>query len=277
MVAVNMSTRANKLVILAAGLGTRMRRGDDVDGLSARQLAVAAAGVKAMIPVGRPFLDYVLHRAADAECRRVCLVIGPQHDEVRRYYEQLSTRRVQIEFAIQQRPLGTANALAAAEPFVGNEPFLTLNSDNCYPTQALQELSLAEEPAVVAFNRDALVSNSNIAAERIAGFAIIQPDAQGYLEQIQEKPDPLLVARMAPPILVGMNCWRFSPVIFQACRRIEKSLRGEYELPDAVTYSMRMLGERFRVFRSDGPVLDLSQRHDIATVKQRLSGEDVRL
>ena len=42
--------------------------------------------------------------------------------------------------------------------------------------------------------------------------------------------------------------------------------RDEYEIPDAVTYAIEKLGERFRVFPSSDAVLDLSSREDIATL-----------
>src|SRR2546422_8404795 len=63
------SSPATKAVILARGLGTRMRRSDPTAVLDARQAAVAETGVKAMIPVGRPFLDYSLSALADAGYR----------------------------------------------------------------------------------------------------------------------------------------------------------------------------------------------------------------
>ena len=70
-------------VILARGLGTRMRREDAAAALGEDQAKVADTGVKAMIPIGRPFLDYVLSGLADAGLSEVCLVIGPEHGAVR--------------------------------------------------------------------------------------------------------------------------------------------------------------------------------------------------
>ena len=81
-----MTPPATKAVILARGLGTRMRRPDPAAGLDERQTSIAGTGVKAMMPIGRPFLDYVLSTIADAGFRDVCLVIGPEHDAVREYY-----------------------------------------------------------------------------------------------------------------------------------------------------------------------------------------------
>ena len=68
-----------------------------------------------------------------------------------------------------------------------------------------------------------------------------------------------------------MNCWRFGPSIFDACRSIQPSARGEFELPNAVRFSIRVLDERFRAIRVEAGVLDLSRREDIAGVEQRLA------
>src|SRR5512141_210353 len=98
-----------KAVILARGLGTRMRRAADGAALDSNQAAVADTGVKAMIPIGRPFLDYVLSALADAGIGEVCLVVGPEHDAIRRYYrDEAHVERLRIAFATQERPLGTA-------------------------------------------------------------------------------------------------------------------------------------------------------------------------
>ena len=56
----------DKAVILARGLGTRMRKCDAAAQLDARQSAAADAGMKGMIPIRRPFLDYILSALADA-------------------------------------------------------------------------------------------------------------------------------------------------------------------------------------------------------------------
>ncbi len=56
----------DKAVILARGLGKRMRRSDQSAALDDTQSRIADSGVKAMIPIGRPFLDYVLNALVQA-------------------------------------------------------------------------------------------------------------------------------------------------------------------------------------------------------------------
>jgi glucose-1-phosphate thymidylyltransferase len=72
-----------------------------------------------------------------------------------------------------------------------------------------------------------------------------------------------------------MNCWRFDHSIFAVCRDVERSPRGEYELPQAVALALTR-GARFRALPARGPVLDLSARADIAGIADRLRGFDPR-
>jgi glucose-1-phosphate thymidylyltransferase len=254
-----------------------MRKTDAAAKLDTAQAAIAESGVKALIPIDRPFLDYVLTVVADAGYRRVCLVIGPEHEELRNYYAATTTSRLQISFAVQQEPLGTADAVIAAESFAGGEPFLMINSDNHYPREALQGLRQAGGPAVAVFDEDAMLAGSNIPAERLCKFAVVETDAAGRLRRIIEKPDPETLARLPKPRGVSMNCWRFGPAIFEACRSIGPSPRGELEIPDAVQYSIDHLGERYEVVQCNAPVLDLSSRADVAPVAALLAGKEVKL
>lgn len=262
-------------VILAAGLGKRMRAQVEGIELDAEQARAAAAGTKAMIKVGRPFLDHVMTELADAGTTRVTLVIGPGHDEMRRYYTELETSRISIDLVVQPEPLGTANAVLAARDAVSDERFVLINSDNFYPAEALRALAATEGAALVGFEPTALTTMGNIPAERVAAFAMLQTDDDGHLRAITEKPDVETAARLAGSP-VSMNCWALPRTIFDACDRISPSSRGEYELPDAV----RLLvgeGTEFTVVPFRTGVLDLSSLLDIADVAERLADHEVRL
>jgi len=265
-----------KAVVLARGKGTRMQRAA-AGTASAEQSRVADSGVKAMIPFGRPFLDFILSVLADAGCRDVCLVIGPEHDSVREYYERTNVpERVQVSFAIQREARGTADAVLSARTFAGTDPFLTLNADNLYPVDALRALVALDGAGLPAFRRSALLERSNIDPDRIRTYALLTIDDEGYLTDIVEKPDPETFARYGAHAAVSMNCWRFGPAIFEACSRIEPSSRGEVELPNAVRHAIKAMGERFRAVPIEAGVLDLSKREDIGEVERRLAHVDPR-
>jgi glucose-1-phosphate thymidylyltransferase len=268
-----------KAVVLARGLGTRMREGsDETRGLTPGQAAVAASGVKAMMPIGpRPFLDFALTRLADAGCREVCLVIGPEHFAIRRYYAAIPCHRLTIRFAIQARALGTANAVAAAAAFVGEDPFLVVNGDNLYPVSALRALNELGECGLVGFDREGLIRTGNIEPGRIARFAAVEVGDDGYLTGITEKPDPPAFAPRSGPTRVSMNAWRFDARIFEAIGAVMPSVRGELELPEAVQVAMTAQGCRFRVIDADEAVLDLTSIRDVRAIERRLEDGEIAL
>lgn len=286
--------------ILARGLGTRMKRADDEVSLNAEQTTAADAGVKGMISVGRPFLDYVISALADAGVKEVVLVIGAEHIAIRDYFTTIAPpSRVRIRFAKQERPLGTADAVVAAANVIGSESFLVLNADNYYPVAAygaLLALPITERrhadvqhadqhhadmhhavmhhadmhhAGVVAFDRDALVRDGNISAERVRSFAILDVSADGTLAAIVEKPGAALNLDAPEARWVGMNLWLVTPALVDACRRVPLSTRGEFELPEAVALAVKE-GVVVQVVKLEAGVLDLSQRSDIAAVAKRL-------
>jgi glucose-1-phosphate thymidylyltransferase len=262
-----------KAVVLARGLGTRMRQADSAVLLDAEQEAIARTGLKAMIPIGRPFLDYVLSELADAGYEEVCVVIGPEHGGVKNHYMSVAPpRRTRISFAVQAEPRGTADAVLAVEEFVSGEDFLCMNSDNYYPVSVLRELRALNEPGMALFDQLTLLTKGNISEEKIRKYAICEVGDDGYLRAIVEKPATPVMAAARGDALVSMNCWRFSAAIFEVCRHTPLSPRGEYELPVAVGEGIQRYGLRFRAVRCHEGVLDLSSRADIAVVAEKLRG-----
>jgi dTDP-glucose pyrophosphorylase len=261
---------SGKAVILARGLGTRMRKEDGSAALNRDQMAIADSGLKAMIPIGRPFMDYALSALADAGYSDACLIIGPEHHVVRDYYRDNPAQRIRVHFAVQEKPLGTADAVLAAREFAGKDHFLVVNSDNYYPVETLDGLRQLGQSGIALFDRDRLVAESNIPSDRVLKFAVAKVDSQGFLEKIYEKPFEETIRALGSPLYVSMNCWMFSPAIIRACLSIQPSARGELELTDAVQYAIDVLKERFKVLTYRSPVLDLSSRSDIASVADRL-------
>ena len=261
-------------VILARGLGTRMRKADDAAALDSSQAAAADTGVKAMIPTGRPFVDYLVSALADAGFTDVCLVIGPEHDAVRSHYAQAQPSRVRIQYAIQHSPRGTADAVLAAESFAAGNSFVVINSDNYYPVEALAALHVGVSPATIGFDRDALVELGNVPADRVGRFGAMDIAEDGALRRILLHPTAAMASHGT--IYASLNCWRFTPAIFDACRAVPPSARGELELPQAVRLAIEG-GLRVEVIRIRAAALDMSSRGDIASVTERLRGVDVRL
>ena len=264
-----------KAVILARGLGSRMRTADDHAPLDPAQAAAADNGVKGMIPIGRPFMDYLISALADAGFTDVCLVIGPEHQMVRDYYERdVTLVRARLTFAVQERPAGTADAVLAAEQFADGAPFVVINSDNYYPVSALAELHRRNTPALIAFDRGALVSMGNVAEGNVARFGALEIDPDGALRRIVATPQSMLPSET---IYASLNCWLFTSEIFRACRAVTPSARGELELPQAVQLAIAQGWMRFEAVRVRAGVLDMSRRGDVASVAERLRGTRVEI
>jgi dTDP-glucose pyrophosphorylase len=285
---------ATKVVVLAAGRGTRMRAPAaapappaawptaTVSGAAARpidtaQQQAADLGLKPLIPFsGHPFLSHALTIAADAGLRDVCLVVGPGDDPVRRYYAAAWARRLSFTYAVQEAPLGSAHALLSAEAFADGDDFLLINADNHYPRVAFEALCALGSAGLAGFLHDGLL-RGNVTADRLAGYAIVEAGSDGWLRDIIEKPAAAMLHARGRDAVFSMTCWRFSSRIFAACRAIGRSTRGEFELPDAVRHAATSMGERFRVVPVDEPVLDLSTRLDIPSVAALLAGRSVHL
>lgn len=276
--------------LMARGLGTRMRRlHNDTNApshrtvtLDAAQYAAADSGLKSMIPVGgnsatgkapRPFLDFILSGLADVGITTVVLVLAPppEQDSIREYYRTTAPpTRLRVRFAEQDKPTGTATAVLAAAHVIGDEPFLVLNADNYYPETALRALTLMTTAGTIAFDRDTLVRDSNIDPERVGAFAALQISNNGQLTGIVEKPGACRDLADDAARWVGMNCWTVSPALVSVCQRVPLSIRGEYELPEAVALAIDE-GMYVHAEAMCASVLDLSQRSDIQAVAERLA------
>ncbi len=270
-----------RAVVLARGQATRMRAAASGEALTPDQVAAAGAGLKVLMPVGdgsatgafpaRPFLDYVLGSLADAGFEDVAIVVGPEHDRIqRRYTHDAPPSRVRVAFAIQREARGTADAVLASESWAGDRPFVVVNGDNLYPADVLSALGRLGAPGLAAFDREAL----GAAADRAGDFALVDIDDEGWLVRVVEKPGAAAVAARRRP-LFSMNLWSFDGRIFDACRDVPASRRGEFELPDAVGLAVSR-GVRFHGIAGHGPVLDLSRRADVETVSRQLAGADPR-
>jgi D-glycero-alpha-D-manno-heptose 1-phosphate guanylyltransferase len=93
--------RADEAIVLAGGLGTRLR--GHLDGLP-----------KALAPVaGRPFLAHLLDQLQREGVRRVILATGHLATQVRTAIG-LQWGAMEIEHSVEEAPLGTGGALALA-------------------------------------------------------------------------------------------------------------------------------------------------------------------
>lgn len=260
-------------VILARGLGSRMRRDDAGAALDPAQAAAAAAGHKALMPVGRPLIEHLLTAVADAGLREAVLVVAPGDSPLRRHLAAHPPSRLAVAFAEQAEPRGTADAVAGARDAVGGRAFLVLNGDMWIPPEAIRMVAEAPPPAFGAFDADALTAHGNIPAGRVAAFAVCDV-RDGALVGIVEKPaadDPLL-ARTSR--VVSLNLWHLPASAFGPIAAVPPSPRGERELPDGVRTLVRA-GIRVAAVPLACGALDVSARGDVASAAAALAGRRV--
>jgi len=114
-----MPTKPRRAMVLAAGLGTRMR-------------PLTAQRPKPLIEVaGKPLLDYVLDRLAEADVERAVVNVHYLADQIVGHVAARKKPRVVIS---DERGLllGTGGGVVKALPELGNAPFFHLNSDTLW-------------------------------------------------------------------------------------------------------------------------------------------------
>lgn len=258
-----------RAIVLAAGRGTRLRASDPASLPTPAQRQAAARGLKVLMPIGddeRPLLDFVLRRLAAAGCTAVTLVVPPDHAPIDACLAA-GAPPLPVTLAVQASPTGTAGAVAAAAALVEEEAFLVVNGDNLYPVEALRAMLALPDGGLAAFSRRSLEQTSGFPPERVAAFATVTADADGWLTGLHEKPP---VTHLTPDARISMNLWRFDRRVFEACRDVAPSARGERELPAAVLLAVSR-GMRMRVVPVEGQVLDLTTAADVAAVSRALA------
>lgn len=114
-------SRVTQLVLLAAGLGTRLR-------------PLTNTCPKALVKVGdKPLLEYVLLEAAGSGLTDIIIVINPNdRSQFAEALELISPKLPHLNFQIvsQNYPFGNGQALLQAAPFLKNNPFVVRFCDD---------------------------------------------------------------------------------------------------------------------------------------------------
>lgn len=248
------------LVIMAAGMGSRY------------------GGLKQIDPVGTHgefILDYSIYDAIAAGFRKVVLIIKEEHlrdfrDTIGRRIE----RAIPVEYVFQKldavpepfavpegrvKPWGTAHAVWTAAPAV-NEPFAVINADDFYGRDAFMQLGafLKQVPdhKPDAYCMAGYVLKNTLTENGYVSRGVCDVDKNGKLVSVTERTriqrnggivqfcENDRWAALDENATVSMNCWGFTPAIFDAIRggmdaffaQVAKNpLKAEYFLPSVVT------------------------------------------
>lgn len=192
-----------KLVVLAAGAGTRMGP------LTRRR-------PKVLLPVaGRPLVEHLVRNASAAGFRDILFVVGHEAAQVRDHFGDGTGFDATIEYVDQAEPHGTGHAVAALDGHVDG-PFVLAAGDAYFAPADLKALRKAKDVAIGARN-----------AEDARPYGLLQTN-DDRLVAIKEKP------QTAAPGLVNTGAYRLDEDVIAACKKLKPSPRGELELTDAV-------------------------------------------
>lgn len=239
---------AHAVVILAAGLGTRMK----------------SKLPKVLHPLlGKPLLGYCIDTAFASGAEKVVVVVGHGAEQVRQAFADYPNLR----FVVQEQQLGTAHALAQAQPVLADfgGPIVVTQGDT--PLTRVETLTGLVSTLQ---NQGAGMALLTMRLEDPTGYGRILRDEQGQIlgnvEQKDATPEQSTIQEINP----GVYC--FDTSLWERLRRVDNhNAAGEYYLPDLIRI-YREAGQKVASIESKdtGELLGVNSRHQLAQVERVL-------
>ncbi|MCX7782787.1 MAG: bifunctional UDP-N-acetylglucosamine diphosphorylase/glucosamine-1-phosphate N-acetyltransferase GlmU [Meiothermus sp.] len=239
---------AHAVVILAAGLGTRMK----------------SRLPKVLHPLlGKPLVGYCIDTAFASGAEKVVVVIGHGAEQVRQTFEGYP----HLSFVVQEQQLGTAHALAQAQPvLVGYQgPVVVTQGDT--PLTRVETLTGLVDAMQAERAGMALLT---MRLDDPTGYGRILRDEQGQILGNVEQKDATPEQRAIQEINPGVYC--FDPSLWEKLKRVgNQNAAGEYYLPDLIRI-YREAGQKVTSVESKdtGELLGVNSRAQLAEVERVL-------
>jgi bifunctional UDP-N-acetylglucosamine pyrophosphorylase/glucosamine-1-phosphate N-acetyltransferase len=239
-----------EVVILAAGLGTRMKS-------STIKILHRAAG--------RPIIEYVLDLAAAVSDQPPIIIVGHQRDAVR------AACGDRARYAVQEEQLGTGHAvlqsggLLEAGPLTG-KTVLVLSGD--VPLTRAETLLRLIEQHETEGNALTLLS---MRLDDPAMYGRIIRGADGGVERIVEAKDASEEQRAIREVNAGIYLFD-ATLLFDPLRNLStNNAQGEYYLTDLIDV-FRKSGRRVGAVVAEDPVeaIGVNSRAELATVEEEI-------
>ncbi|MGB2932903.1 MAG: bifunctional UDP-N-acetylglucosamine diphosphorylase/glucosamine-1-phosphate N-acetyltransferase GlmU [Methyloceanibacter sp.] len=240
-------------LVLAAGKGTRMK--------SERPKVMHALA-------GAPMLAHVLATAKAASADRICLVVGPDMEEVASAARELDPG---VATFVQAAQLGTADAVKAAEAGFTGFPGAVIVLYGDTPLLRAETLDRLRH----ALDDGADIAVVGFEASAPTGYGRLLLDERGRLLGIREEKDASETERALTLCNSGIMGFRSAKTLAGLLSRIgNKNAKGEFYLTDAVALA-RADGLDARLVRSEAAeVLGVNSRAELAkaeaVMQQRL-------
>lgn len=201
-----------KAVLLAAGAGERLQ-------------PLTSTRPKHIIKVaGKPILKYCLEAVKKAGINEAVIVTHYMGEAIRSYFGDGKNLGLKLEYVNQPKILGTGNAASIAEPYL-NGDFALIYGDLLFSVGAV-------EAVVSKFKNGKTAAVMGVVpVDRPENYGVIEQDPQGIVRRIIEKPP----SGQAPSNLANAGIYAFSKEVFDKIRKTKASIRGEWELTDAIT------------------------------------------
>lgn len=223
------------VVILAAGLGTRMK--------SARAKVLHEIG-------GSPLINYVSRSARSLNPRKVYVIVGHQAEDVSKAV--VAEIGELAEFVTQKQQRGTGDAVMAAKEKLGNSDSLVVILSGDVPLLKPETLM-----AFIDSHRElsAACSILSVRLENPTGYGRIVRDNHDRFSRIVEQKDASPEARQIKEINSGIYCFH-ARKLFAALSKVKPTNeQGEYYLTDVP-----------QILLADGEKVNVHVHHDAREV-----------
>jgi len=225
------------ILILAAGLGTRMRS--------------SVAKVLHKLD-GRPLIAHVCGTAAALTPRRVYVVVGHQAAAVEQAVRAVLGERAAVTFITQAEQRGTGDAVMAARETVAGEAttdgastLLVLSGD--VPLMRADTLAALVHQHRTHRGRGAACTLMSVRLDDPTGYGRIVRDEENRFQRIIEQKDATTEERAINEINAGIYCFDVAKLFPALERVVPVNAQGEYYLTDAPGI-LRADGEDVSVF-----------------------------
>lgn len=250
----NTETPPLDILILAAGLGTRMKSN------TAKVLHKVG---------GRPLIAHVCRTAAALDPRKIYVVVGHQAAEVKAaVLAELGAE--QVEFALQSEQLGTGHAVNSAREFLQAQDSTLLILSGDVPMIRAETLAALVQQQRTHRGRGAACTILTVRVDDPIGYGRIVRDDLGF-EKIVEQKDASEEERRIREINSGIYCFD-TRMLFNALTRVRNdNKQNEYYLTD-VPRLMREAGEAVSLYvHSDSrEVSGINNREELADIEKAL-------
>ncbi len=220
------------VLILAAGLGTRMR--------SNRAKVLHRLD-------GRPLINHVCLTATALAPRKIYVVIGHQGEDVRRaVLEELD--EAHAAFVWQKEQLGTGHAVNSAREFLETEDSTLLVLSGDVPMIRVETLAALVQQHYAHRGKGAACTILTVKLEDPSGYGRVVRDDGGFFSRIVEQKDASDEEKQIKEINSGIYCFN-TQKLFAALSSVQNNnVQGEYYLTD-VPSLLREAGEAVSLYQ----------------------------